>query len=371
MPAAQLDVFRLEMPLVRPFRTSRGVETARDVLVARFTDVDGTIGWAESAADPEPTYFPEYIDSVLLTIERVLLPRLRSDAVLTAGAVRSAFAEVPGNQLATGLVETAVLDAHLRRHAMPFVDFLGSQRRPIMVGVSVGIPDDIDTLLSWVSGYLDDGYRRVKLKIQPGWDLEPVRVVRESFGPDLPLQVDANQAYSAADVPLLTRLDEFGLLLLEQPFARHELLAHAALAARRGTPICLDESVLSVPDAMTAIRLGAADVINIKPSRVGGYLNARAIHDVCQANGVPVFCGGTLETAVGRAANLALATLPGFTLPGDISATSRYYAADIAASFELDADGCLIAPTGAGFGVEVDVAAVERFTVRRHEFAVG
>ena len=371
MPQPTFEVFRLAMPLVRPFRTSRGVETVRDVLVARFTDADGATGWAESAADPEPTYFPEYIDSVLLTIDRILLPLLGGDDVLTAGSVRRAFADVPGNPLAKGLVETAVLDAQLRRHEMPLVDYLVSARRPIAVGVSVGIPDDLDTLLSWVSGYLDDGYRRVKLKIQPGWDLAPVRAVREAFGPDLPLQVDANQAYSPADVPLLSRLDEFGLLLLEQPFARHELLAHAALAARHGTPVCLDESVLSLDDAMTAIRLGAADVINIKPSRVGGYLTARSIHDVCLANGVPVFCGGTLETAVGRAANLALATLPGFTLPGDISATSRYYARDIGPSFELDADGCLIAPSGAGCGVEVDDAAVEAFAVAKHSFTLA
>ncbi|MCW3159615.1 o-succinylbenzoate synthase [Micropruina sonneratiae] len=371
MPAT-LDLHRLAMPLVRPFRTSKGEETVRDVLVARFCDSDGIVGWGESAADAEPIYFPEYIDGVRLTIERVLLPLLSPLAAagpLTVGRVRAAMSGVPGNQLARGLIETAVLDAELRRHELPFVDWLGSASRPIRVGVSVGIPGDLDTLLSWVAGYLEDGYRRVKLKIAPGWDLAPVRAVREAFGDDLPLQVDANQAYTAADIPLLTRLDAYGLLLIEQPFARHDLVAHAALAARRGTPVCLDESVLSLDDAMTAIRLGAADVVNIKPSRVGGYLTSRQIHDVCLANGVPVFCGGTLETAVGRAANLALATLPGFTLPGDISATSRYYAADIGRAFELDADGCLAPPTGPGFGVEVDAAAIEEFGIEsvRHE----
>lgn len=363
MSPATLDLYRLALPLVRPFRTSRGEETVRDVLVARWTGTDGVSGWAESAADVEPVYFPEYIDSVRLTIEQVLLPRLADDCPTTVGSVRHTVADVPGNPLARGLVETAVLDAQLRRHGMPLVDFLGSVRRPITVGVSVGIPGDLDTLLNWVGGYLDDGYRRVKLKIQPGWDLAPVRAVREAFSDELSLQVDANQAYTAADIPLLSRLDEFGLLLLEQPFARHELLAHAALAARHGTPVCLDESVLSLADAMTAIRIGAADVINIKPSRVGGYLTAVQIHDVCLAHGVPVFCGGTLETALGRAANLALATLPGFTLPGDISATSRYYARDIGASFELDADGCLNAPEGPGNGVDVDLDAIDAFTV--------
>lgn len=370
--SATLELRRLAMPLVRPFRTSKGEETVRDVLVASWTGADGVTGWAESAADAEPIYFPEYLDGVRRAIEQVLLPLLPASAEpLTTGVLRRAFADVPGNPLARGLLETAVLDAELRRRGMPLVDFLCSTRRPIRVGVSVGIPGDIDTLLSWVAGYLEDGYRRVKLKIQPGWDLAPVRAVREAFGDDLPLQVDANQAYTPADIPLLARLDAYGLVLIEQPFARHELLGHAKLAARHGTPVCLDESVLSLDDAMTAIRLGAADVVNIKPSRVGGYVTARQIHDVCLANGVPVFCGGTLETAVGRAANLALATLPGFTLPGDISATSRYYAADIGPSFELDADGCLTTPPGPGIGVQVDLAAVDAFTVERQTLTVA
>ena len=251
--SATVTLRRLAMPLVRPFRTSKGEETVRDVLLASWTGDDGVTGWAESAADPEPTYFPEYIDEVRLTVERVLLPMLAGSAEpLTAGTLRGRFADVPGNQLARGLLETAVLDAQLRRHGMPLVDFLCSVRRPIRVGVSVGIPADLDTLLSWVGGYLDEGYRRIKLKIQPGWDLEPVRAVRKAFGDDLPLQVDANQAYTPADIPLLSRLDGYGLVLIEQPFARHELLAHAALAARHGTPVCLDESVLSLDDAMTA-----------------------------------------------------------------------------------------------------------------------
>lgn len=374
MSTATAHLRRLAMPLVRPFRTSKGEETVRDVLTLEWVDADGVSGWAESAADAEPVYFPEYIDGVRLALDRLLLPALAplvAQGPVTVGQVRAAFADVPGHQIAKALVETAVLDAQLRRHAMPFVDFLGSVRRPIAVGVSVGIPGDIDTLLAWVQGYLDDGYRRVKLKIAPGWDLEPVRAVREAFGDDLPLQVDANQAYTAADIPLLRRLDAYGLLLLEQPFARHELLAHQALAGGHGTPVCLDESVLSLSDAMTAIRLGAADVINIKPSRVGGYVTARQIHDVCLASGVPVFCGGTLETAVGRAANLALATLPGFTLPGDISATSRYYATDIGAAFELDDAGCLVAPGGPGFGIEVDTRVVDALTVDSRSHAIG
>ena len=364
----------LELPLVRPFRTSRGEETVREVLVLRVTGGDGVEGWAESAADAQPTYFPECIASVWSTVENVLLPRLaegNAAGELTAGVARHAMADIPGNQIARGLVESAVLDAQLRRHDLSQLEFLGGIRRPLPVGVSVGIPDHIDMLLDWVGGYLDDGYRRIKLKIQPDWDLEPVRAVREAFGDDIPLQVDANQAYTAADIPRLRRLDEFGLLLLEQPFPRGELLTHRAISVRSGcgaTPICLDESVLSLHEAAMAIRSDAADVINIKPSRVGGYLTAQQIHDLCVAHGIPVFCGGTLETGIGRAANLALASLPGFTLPGDISATSRYYARDIAQRFELAPDGSLTAPEGPGSGAVVDIDAIEEFTREQQRF---
>lgn len=364
MPHVRIELRVLNLPLVRPFRTSKGEDTTREALVLRWVDEDGVEGWAECAADPAPTYFPEYIAGVRHTVGGILLPLLAEvpgPGPLTAAEVREASTAVVGNPIAKGLLETAVLDAQLRRYGMSLLDHLGAVRRPIPVGVSVGIPGDIDTLLQWVRGYLEDGYGRIKLKIEPGWDLEPVRAVREAFGDDLPLQVDANQAYRSADIPLLLRLDEFDLLLLEQPFPADELLAHAALAQKATTPVCLDESILGLGDAAAAIRLGAADVINIKPSRVGGYLTSREIHDLCLAQGVPVFCGGTLETGIGRAANLALAALPGFTLPGDISATSRYYAKDIAQPFELD-HGTLIAPTGPGTGAVLDMAAVEELT---------
>ncbi|WP_329251940.1 o-succinylbenzoate synthase [Actinoallomurus sp. NBC_01490] len=373
MPRVTLEIRTLAMPLVRPFRTSKSVDETRHVMVLRWSE-DGVDGWSESAADPEPTYFPEYIASVRTTLLEVIVPAMESSppppSGTTVGWLRSVLKDVPGNPIAKAFVESALLDAQLRRHGMPLVDFLGAAAGRIPVGVSVGIPDSIDELIDWVGGYLRDGYSRIKLKIQPGWDLEPVRAVRATFGDDLPLQVDANQAYEPSDIPHLRRLDEFNLLLLEQPFGRDRLLAHQALAAASTTPICLDESISGVHDTVVAIRLGAVNVVNIKPSRVGGYLNSRAIHDVCQANGIPVFCGGTLETAVGRAANLALAGLPGFTLPGDISATSRYYAKDIAGSFELE-DGCLAVPTGPGTGVDVDLDIVEELTIDRRTVSLG
>jgi len=229
----------------------------------------------------------------------------------------------------------------------------------------VGIPGSLAELIAQVEGYLEQGYRRVKLKIEPGWDLEPVAAVRERFGPDLALQADANTAYTLASAPRLRDLDQFGLLLLEQPFAADDLLSHAELARLISTPVCLDESITSPRAAATALRLGACSVINIKPARVGGYLAARAVHDLCAAHGVPVWCGGMLETGVGRAANLALAALENFTLPGDISATARYYAQDITPPFVLE-DGHIPVPSGPGIGVEVLPDVLDRLTTH-HE----
>jgi O-succinylbenzoate synthase len=228
--------------------------------------------------------------------------------------------------------------------------------------VSVGIMDSIGELLDAVGGYLAQGYLRIKLKIQPGWDVTPVRAVRERFGDDVLLQVDANTAYTLGDAPRLARLDPFDLLLIEQPLDEEDVLGHADLAKLISTPVCLDESITSARAAADAIRLGACRIINIKPGRVGGYLEARRIHDVCVASGVPVWAGGMLETGLGRAANVALAALPGFTLPGDTSASDRYYRTDITAPFVLD-DGHLPVPTSPGIGVEPIPALLADATV--------
>ncbi|MEV1179351.1 o-succinylbenzoate synthase, partial [Nonomuraea sp. NPDC049784] len=245
----------------------------------------------------------------------------------------------------------AVLDAQLRAAGESFGRFLGAARTRVPCGVSVGIMDSIPELLDAVAGYLDEGYVRIKLKIEPGWDVEPVRAVRERFGDDVLLQVDANAAYSLTDARRLARLDAFDLLLIEQPLANDDLVQHAKLAKQLKTPICLDESIESAEHAAAAIALGSCSIVNIKPGRIGGYLEARRIHDLCRANGVAVWCGGMLETGLGRAANVALAALPGFTLPGDTSGSRRYYATDITEPFEL-ADGHLEVPTGPGLGVE-------------------
>jgi len=247
---------------------------------------------------------------------------------------------------------------------MSFAQYLGAVRDRVPAGVSVGIPDSLDELIGQVEGYLEQGYQRVKLKIEPGWDVEPIRAVRERFGPGLALQADANAAYTLASAPHLRALDAFGLLLLEQPLAADDLLGHAELARLLATPVCLDESITSPRAAATALRLEACSVINIKPARVGGYLAARAIHDLCAAHGVPVWCGGMLETGIGRAANLALAALENFTLPGDVSATVRYFTQDITSAFVIE-DGHIAVPRGPGTGVELLPDVLDRLTVHR------
>jgi o-succinylbenzoate synthase len=263
--------------------------------------------------------------------------------------------------MAKAALETAVLDAELRGYGVSFAGYLGAVRDRVECGVSVGIASTLEALIEEVSGYLQQGYCRIKLKIEPGWDWEPVHAVRMAFGDDLLLQVDANTAYDMATAPRLRRLDEFELLLIEQPFVEEDIAGHAALAQTMSTPICLDESIVSAAVAADAVNRGACGIVNIKAGRVGGFLEAVRIHDVCAALGVPVWCGGMLETGVGRAPNIALAALPNFKLPGDTSASDRYFAEDITEPFVLE-DGCLRVPTGPGIGVELRADIVEKMT---------
>ncbi|WP_248958903.1 o-succinylbenzoate synthase [Sphaerisporangium perillae] len=348
MKITGIELRRIAMPLVAPFRTSFGTETRRDVLLLRVVTPDAE-GWGECVAMSGPLYSAEYVDGAADVLRRFLIPALPPSA--DAYAVGRALRPFKGHRMAKAALEAAVLDARLRAADQSLASFLGAAADRVPAGVSVGIMNSIPELLDAVAGYLEEGYIRIKLKIEPGWDLEPVRAVRERFGPDVPLQVDANAAYTLTDAPHLARLDEFGLLLIEQPLADDDMVQHARLARRITTPICLDESIESAEHAAAAISLGACSVINIKPGRVGGYLEARRIHDLCRAHGVAVWCGGMLETGIGRAANVALAALPGFTLPGDTSGSRRYYATDLTAPFELR-DGHLTVPTGPGIGVD-------------------
>jgi O-succinylbenzoate synthase len=346
-----LELRRVSMPLVRPFRTSFGVETTRDILLVRAETDEGE-GWGECVAMAEPRYSPEYVDGAAHVIEHFFAPALFARAALEAADVAAVLAVFEGHPMAKAAVEMAVLDAALRARGVSFAAHLGAVRDRVPAGVSVGITDGVDALLEQIAGYLAEGYLRIKLKIEPGLDVERVEAVRARFGPDILLQVDANAAYTLDDADHLAALDAFDLLLIEQPLPADDVAGHAALARRVRTPICLDESVTSAAIAQDCIDRGATAIVNIKAGRVGGYLEARRVHDVCAAAGVPVWCGGMLETGLGRAANLALAALPNFSLPGDTSASSRYWETDLTPAFELEPDGHIVVPGGPGLGVE-------------------
>lgn len=361
------ELRRITLPLVSPFRTSMGVERGRDVLLVRAVVGDAE-GWGECVAMSDPHYSHEYVDGAADVIRRFLIPA--AAGVTDFHVVEQRFAAVRGHPMARTAVHTALLDARLRAAGMSLGGFLGAVRPTVPAGVSVGIMDDVGELLDAVADYLDAGYVRIKLKIEPGWDVAPVTAVRDRFGDAVLLQVDANCAYTATDSARLSTLDDFGLLLIEQPLPEEDIAGHARLAASLRTPICLDESITSARVAAQAIGAGACSVVNIKPGRVGGYLEARRVHDVCAAHGVPAWVGGMLETGVGRAANAALAALPGCTLPGDISASDRYYARDITTPFVLR-DGHITVPTGPGIGVDIDDAALTEVTTSTEWIPVG
>src|SRR5947199_663159 len=345
-----VELRRISLPLVAPFRTSFGTELTKEAVLVRALTPDGE-GWGECVAMDAPLYSYEYVETATDVIKRFLLPRLFAVGEVTAGQVAHVLEPIKGHPMAKAAVEMALLDAELRQAVQSLATFFGAVRDRVPSGVSVGIMDTVPALLDTVGGYLDAGYVRIKLKIEPGWDVEPVRAVRERFGDDLLLQVDANTAYTLADARQLARLDPFDLLLIEQPLPEDDLRGHAALARLLRTPMCLDESITSARAAADAIALGACAIVNVKPGRVGGYLEARRVHDVCAANSIPVWCGGMLETGIGRAGNVALAALPNFSLPGDTSASDRYYARDVTEPFVMR-DGRLRVPEGPGLGVE-------------------
>ena len=358
MKLENVELRRIKMPLVAPFETSFGVQTERDILLVRV-HADGVEGWGECVAGEEPTYSSEYVWGAQDVLIRHLIPRLLGRDIV-ASDVGRLLHPIHGHNMAKAAIEMAVLDAELMSKGESFAHYFGAVRDAVDCGVSVGIHPTIDALLQTVGAYLDQGYRRIKLKIKPGWDVEPVRAVRDRFG-DVPLQVDANTAYTLADADQLARLDPFGLLLIEQPMREELVFAHAELAKKVKTPICLDESIHTWQAAHDALAIHACRIINIKPGRVGGYLEARRIHDLCAQHSVPVWMGGMLESGIGRAGNVAMAAMPNFTLPGDTSASDRYYARDITEPFVLH-DGRLDVPEGPGLGVHVDEEFLDSLT---------
>jgi O-succinylbenzoate synthase len=361
MKLKEIELRIIHLPLVRPFRTSFGTQTSREVLMIKVTNKNGTDGWAECVAMSEPLYSPEYVAGCLDLMKRILIPALKSKREISAEDVPIVLKPFLGGQMAKAALETAILDAQLRDQKISLASYLGATKSKVECGVSVGIANNLEALGKEVKSYVDAGYRRIKLKIEPGWDIEAVRYIRDLY-PEIPLQVDANQAYSRAHGKHLAKLDEFKLLLIEQPLDEHDMLGHALLAKEVKTPICLDESIISLQAAEDALALKATTIINIKPGRVGGYIESVKIHDFCLKNKIPVWCGGMLETGIGRAANLALAALPGFTLPGDTSASARYFKQDITTPFVME-NGYLNVPNTPGIGVEPDLDFLEKITL--------
>ena len=352
MRIERIELHHIELPLRTPFENSQGREIVRPAILVAVQS-DGLSGWGECVAGSGPWYTGETVGTAWHVLADFLAPRLLGQEITEPEQVAAAFAAVRGHPMARASLEAAVWDLLGQARGDSLATMLGGERNAVPVGVSLGIAPSLDALLAQVEEYVAAGYRRVKLKIKPGWDVEPLAAVRARW-PDLPLQVDANSAYTLADAAHLAELDRFDLLLIEQPLHHDDLVDHAALQSRLSTPICLDESIHSPEHARWALDIGACRVVNVKPGRVGGLGAAKQIHDLCLSRGVPVWCGGMLETNVGRAGNLALASLPGFTLPGDISASARYFHQDIAApDFTLNADSTITVPDGPGLGVRV------------------
>lgn len=362
--AESVELFLVELPLVRPFRVSFGTSTGKQCILARVR-IDGVDGWGECVADDGfPGFSGEWNEGVWVLLRDVLGPALVASDDVTSETVEDVLRFVRGNPMAKATLIDAVLDAELRAAGRSLVSWLGADRRAVPCGVSIGIADSTDELRARVDEHLEQGYLRIKLKIMPGIDVERVAAIRRDH-PDISLSVDANAAYRLEDVGTFRALDELDLLMVEQPLHYEDLIRHAELQAAITTPVCLDESIRSAADAAAAIELGSCRIINIKQGRVGGVLEARRVHDTAAAADVPVWCGGMLETGIGRATNLALAAMPNFTLPGDTSASARYFADDLTEPFVLDPDGTMAVPDAPGIGVVPRPDRLEACTARR------
>jgi O-succinylbenzoate synthase len=359
----RIELRLLRLPLVHFFETSFGRVYDKPFVLVRLL-AGGLEAWGECVAEGTPYYSAETTETAWHIITGFLGPAMLGLDMGHPREVFPAFRAVRGHNMAKAALEMAAWDLQARRESQPLSRLLGGSRARIAAGVSIGIQDSLDQLAAKVRTELDAGYRRVKIKIKPGWDVEAVRTVRERFG-DIPLMVDANAAYSLADADRLAALDAFGLMMIEQPLGYDDIADHARLQRRLRTPICLDESIHSPRAARDAIEAGACRVVNIKPGRLGGFAESIAVHDVCAESGIPVWHGGMLESDIGRTHNIHLSALPNFTLPGDVAASRRYFIPDLVEPpVEVAEDGTIAVPTGPGIGVTVDIDRVTRATLR-------
>jgi o-succinylbenzoate synthase len=363
----RIELRHVKLVLVAPFVTSMGVETDEEHIIVRV-DAGGVTGWGECVAGANPYYSYETIWTAWHILRDFLVPAVLGQDLGGVSEAVAPWSRVRGHMMAKAGLESALWDLVAKARCVSLSTMLGGVRDRIDVGVSIGIQPSPEDLLVKVAGYLADGYRRIKIKIAPGNDVAYVRAVRREY-PHILFQVDANSAYGLGDIDIFRAMDDENLLLIEQPLSHDDIFDHSKLQRELKTAICLDESIHSAADARAAIELASCRVINIKPGRVGGYTESRLIHDLCASRGIPVWHGGMLESGIGRAGNVALASLPNFTLPGDISASRRYYREDIVEpAFEVAPDGTMAVPTGPGIGVEVVPDRLEKVTVRREEF---
>jgi O-succinylbenzoate synthase len=362
MKISRVTLREIRMKLLAPFQTSFGSAHERRILLVA-AEVDGVIGWGEIVAGEYPGYSPETIDTARLILTEYLWPAVRGREVASANDVSPLMCHVRGHEMAKAGLETAAWDAEAKLKNVSLWKLLGGTRREIPCGVSIGIQENHEKLLEKIEKELADGYQRIKIKIAPGRDVLACEAVRARF-PDIRLMVDANSAYRLEDLPLLRQLDRFHLMMIEQPLDWDDIYAHALLQREIETPVCLDECIHAVHHARAAIELGACRIINMKLGRVGGHRSVRAIHDLCQANGIPLWCGGMLESGIGRAHNIALSTLPNFKLPGDVSASRRYWTEDIIEpAVEVSPHGTILPPEGPGIGFTPKLEMIERLTV--------
>ena len=365
MIISSIELREIRLPLIHFFETSFGRTIERRIVLVRVVDSDGADGWGECTAGEGPFYSEEWTETAWATLKDFLAPMVVGRDAKNAAGVYDLMKTVRGHRMARAAIETACWDLEAKRAGLPLWRHLGGVNEEIPCGVSIGIQDSPDSLLEKIEKELADGYQRIKIKIKPGWDVDIVRRVRERF-PEIHLMGDANSAYTLSDVKVFKTLDDFDLMMIEQPLAHDDIFDHAELQKQIKTPVCLDESVRTAEDAKHAIKLGACRIINVKLGRVGGHSQAKHLEQVCREGGIPVWCGGMLESGIGRAHNIAMATLAGFTLPGDVSASARYWEEDIIApAVTVSARGTITAPDKPGIGFEVNRARIDRLTVRR------
>ncbi|SFB28900.1 O-succinylbenzoate synthase [Lentibacillus halodurans] len=367
IPVKQIKLRRIKMMLNDPFTTSFGTMQEKEFFITEVLDNDGNHGFGESVAFTSPWYSEETVETNHHIMKDFLIQRLRKNILHHPDDVLEVFKPIKRNNMAKSALEGAIWDLYAKQNQIPLAEALGGTKKEIDVGISIGIQPSVNDLLQTIDHYVKEGYKRIKIKIKPGWDYDVLKEVRKHF-PETPIMADANSAYTLKDIDQLKKLDELDLMMIEQPLAHNDIVDHAKLQATLGTPICLDESIHSLEDVRKAIELKSCSIINIKIGRVGGLSEAKRIQDLCQKHDIDVWCGGMLEAGVGRAHNIALTTLPQFVLPGDTAGSSRYWKKDIIKPEVTVHDGMIAVPDKPGIGYEIDDEALDAFTVKEEIF---